>query len=501
MQLSILSSMSSELLLHLRALGQPHLVGQIQYRQHPSQIPVQSFAFNAGLGATHPWPALRPLSSGCNTPKTHMTASVRMAPWHQSADHTMGGGASENHAVEHMFAYSAMINHINAWHALHTASNFTIPSLQISPNIPYNLSKWKQALTEHEDQSLITYHLQGLQHGYTHGNHSHTNLHIDSIYPNLTSAFTHQDILTTNICTELMAKCYLGPFSSIDAIPKQFHPFWNSPLGIIPKKYSNPLKFQMIQHLSYPEGESVNDGINPEDYHIEYGSIQVVTSILLSISPSALLWKANITNAFCTIPIHQSDWGMQGIYWHGLFFINMYLPFGLHSAPYIFTSLIDLFIWICTQHHGLNNLSHFVDDFIYVASPSEAWSTFKKFQVLASDFGIPFKSSKFVPPMPNIDYISFQLNAPSMTISIPTDKHARILNLLADWSIISSKHQKPCSCSLSEACSLLSHLMHVMQILPEGKIFCNSLICFTSVWKSPFTGCHHLSARLLTDLG
>ena len=191
---------------------------------------------------------------------------------------------------------------------------------------------------------------------------------------------------------------------------------------------------------------------------------------------------------------------MQGIYWRGLFFLDMYLPFGLCSAPYIFTSLMDLFVWICNHHYNLSNLSHFVDDFIYVAPPSEAWSSYKNFQNIASIFGVPFKVSKFIAPSPSIDYIGFHLDAPSMTISIPAEKRTRISTLLTSWLEISPPRSNPRSRSLSEARSLLGHLMHIVQILPEGKIFCDRLIRFTLGWKPPSTGRHHLSSGLCTDL-
>ena len=366
------------------------------------------------------------------------------------ADPSMGKAAPVKHATV-LTSVSSATNPTNAQHVLLAAANLIIPDMESPPRISYNLTKWKQALSQHKDQALVSYHLDGLSHGYLHGNYSRADLRTDETFPNLNSAFHYQDILTTNIQTELLAKRYLGPFNSIDAIPKQFRPFRNSPLGVIPKKHTDPPKFRTIQHLSYPEGTSVNDGIDPEDYRIQYESIQSVISNLLNIGSSALFWKADMADAFRTIPVHHSDWGMQGIYWRGLFFLDMYLPFGLRSAPYIFTSLMDLFVWICNHHYNLSNLSHFVDDFIYVAPPSEAWSSYKNFQNIASIFGVPFKVSKFIAPSPSIDYIGFHLDAPSMTISIPAEKRTRISTLLTSWLEISPPRSNPRSRSLSEA--------------------------------------------------
>ena len=50
-----------------------------------------------------------------------------------------------------------------------------------------------------------------------------------------------------------------------------FSHFRRYPLGLVEKKI--PGKFRLIHHLSYPPGDSINDGISPEDAHVRYQSI------------------------------------------------------------------------------------------------------------------------------------------------------------------------------------------------------------------------------------
>jgi len=277
----------------------------------------------------------------------------------------------------------------NARSALLAATNLHIPSKNELPRIPYHLDTWISALAHHPNQTLVQYHLQGLRNGYYHGNHSHPELRVDALFDNLSSAYQFQDFLTSNILTELNHGRYLGPFSSIDTIPSEFRPFRNSPLGVVPKKHTNPPKYRTIQHLSFPEGASINDGIDPDEFRIQYQSIHVVTDLLVTLGPTALFWKADVADAFRTIPIHRSDWAMQGICWLGLFFLDMFLPFGLRSAPFIFTSLMDLFVWACITLYNLPNLSHFVDDFIYVALLEDAFASYERFQIMAAPSAFP----------------------------------------------------------------------------------------------------------------
>jgi len=374
----------------------------------------------------------------------------------------------------------------------------TIPDPALPPRISYHLPRWEAALRRHPDQSLVRYHLHGLRFGYRHGNDKRPDLRVDAILPNLASAFEHQDKISANIAAELAAGRYLGPFSSLADIPSEFRPFRNAPLGIVPKKHTDPPKFRSIQHFSFPEGASVNDGIDPDDFRIRYDGIHFLLALLVRLGPSAIFWKADVTDAFRTMPIHRSDWAMQGVFHLGRFYLDMYLPFGLRSAPFIFVSLMDLFNWICVEDHRLVNLGHYVDDFIYAASPELAAWSFAEFKSAADLYGVPFKASKYVEPTPTIEYVGFLVDAPSMSVSLPPDKRDRIRRLLAAW--IGVPPAAPPVRSHHEAQSLLGHLMHVVQVLPDGKIFCDRLIALIHSWASPFAGRRHVSSALRADL-
>ena len=60
-------------------------------------------------------------------------------------------------------------------------------------------------------------------------------------------------MIDRKLSKELVMGRILGPYT----IPPAMAKFRVSPLGVIPKKAKG--EFRMIHHLSYPEGESVND--------------------------------------------------------------------------------------------------------------------------------------------------------------------------------------------------------------------------------------------------
>lgn len=83
---------------------------------------------------------------------------------------------------------------------------------------------------------------------------------------NLNSAPSKPEIIDQKIQKEISAGRVQGPFEN-----KPFSNLQCSPLGLVEKK--EPGEFRMIHHLSYPENQSINDGIPPEESFVQYSSI------------------------------------------------------------------------------------------------------------------------------------------------------------------------------------------------------------------------------------
>jgi len=59
---------------------------------------------------------------------------------------------------------------------------------------------------------------------------------------------------------------------------------------------------------------------------------------------------------------------LLGMCWKGKVYVDATLPFGLCSAPKIFTAVADAFEWIL-RLRGMRNVKHYLDDFIAVGPP------------------------------------------------------------------------------------------------------------------------------------
>lgn len=83
-----------------------------------------------------------------------------------------------------------------------------------------------------------------------------------------------------------------------------------SPLGVVPKKEVG--KFWLIHHLSYPKGDSVNDGISKDEASVSYVSFYRAVVLVRDAGPGTLLAKSDIESAFRLLPVHPDCFHLLG---------------------------------------------------------------------------------------------------------------------------------------------------------------------------------------------
>ena len=137
-----------------------------------------------------------------------------------------------------------------------------------------------------------------------------------------------------NLQKEVFLGRAAGPYPS-SPLPK----FQCHPVGVIPKKYSP--EWRTIYHLSFSQGTGINDHIPKDPYSLSYVRVDDALRILQSLGRGAFMTKTDLESAFRLIPIHPDDWNLLGIYWQLQHYVDMYLPFGIRSAPFLFNQLSD----------------------------------------------------------------------------------------------------------------------------------------------------------------
>ncbi|KAG9223888.1 hypothetical protein CCMSSC00406_0007750 [Pleurotus cornucopiae] len=173
---------------------------------------------------------------------------------------------------------------------------------------------------------------------------------------NLKTAIEHPEVIDKDIRVLQSNGRICGPLSS-----PPHSAFRASPLGTVTRK-RYPNKFRVINHLSWPPGDSVNDGIPDSEGHIVYEAVSQAISTIRRLGRRCLLAKLDLKDAFCHIPLRMADYHLIGCFWNGDFYEYMVLIFGLNSAPYIFNLFAEALHWII-QHHIPAELKHYLLNF------------------------------------------------------------------------------------------------------------------------------------------
>ena len=131
---------------------------------------------------------------------------------------------------------------------------------------PLSLPAWEKALSSHPDHRYIC---QGLRWGFRIG--FQYGFPLKSAHSNMESADQHPEIISEYLHKECSLGRMLGPFSESSQLPT----LHINRFGVIPKGH-NTGKFRLITDLSFPPGQSVNDGIDPGLCSLVYTTVDEV---------------------------------------------------------------------------------------------------------------------------------------------------------------------------------------------------------------------------------
>ena len=114
----------------------------------------------------------------------------------------------------------------------------------------------------------------------------------------------------------------------------------------------------------------MNDGIPKPPFTVQYVSVDAVIEGIMARGRGTLMAKFDVASAYRNVAIHPDDRPLLGMQWRGKYFVDLVLPFGLRSAPFIFTSIADQVEWILVHNYGVDFLRHYLDDFFTLGPPS-----------------------------------------------------------------------------------------------------------------------------------
>ena len=329
---------------------------------------------------------------------------------------------------------------------------------------PIKVNNLLPLLDKYPNKAAASVLREGFVHGFKLG---YEGLRVAREAKNLRSVYQLYDNTAEKIEKERSLGRIAGPFKS--------PPFKNlivSPIGLRPKP--QPGKYRMIHHLSYPDGESINDGINSDVCSMHYTSFDVAINTVIQVGKGALMAKEDIESAFRLLPVHPEDFELLGMKLGDNYYVDKALPMGASCSPALFEKFSTFIEWAAKLAANTDNIVHYADDFLLVGCKEGGGGTpcqniVEDFHTVCENIGVPLAKDKAVGPTTDIVYLGLRIDSIKQQVSVPPEKLQTILEKV-------EKALNAEKMTLKEIQSLVGSLSFVCRAIAPGRPFIRRLI-------------------------
>lgn len=153
--------------------------------------------------------------------------------------------------------------------------------------------------------------------------------------------------------------------------------------------------------------------------------------------------------------------------WGGELYVDTVLPFGLRSAPKIFSAVADAVEWMGLQA-GISFLLHYLDDFLTMgrANTTECKQNLDRLVDLCHRLGLPLKWEKLEAILV---FLGILLDTLKLEMRLPEEKMQELKALISTWLSRQAGKKR-------ELLSLIGKLSHAAKIIVPGRIFLRRML-------------------------
>ena len=146
---------------------------------------------------------------------------------------------------------------------------------------------------------------------------------------------------------------------------------------------------RVIVDLSFPNGKSVNAGIQKDIYLgtpflLKLPTIDTITDQIKKLGKGCMLYKVDVSQAFRHVKFDPSEYDLLGLC-HVSWYVDTCLPFGYHHGSALFQQLSDAVRHIMHQCHF--DVINYIDDIIEIDIPSRIDASFDALRSLLDALG------------------------------------------------------------------------------------------------------------------
>ena len=157
--------------------------------------------------------------------------------------------------------------------------------------------------------------------------------------------------------------------------------------------------------------------------------------------------------------------------WRDQYYVDLALPFGLRSAPYIFNTVAEAVEWILVHSYKVPDLLHYLDDLVTSGPPNspQCAQNLSTSVAVCKRLGSPLHPGKCVEPTPVLTVLGIELDSLAQVARLPADKLQVLRDLICSW--LPRKW-----CFRRELESLIGHLHHAAKVVWPGRTFLRLMI-------------------------
>ena len=243
---------------------------------------------------------------------------------------------------------------------------------------------------------------------------------------------------------------------------------------------------RVILNLSAPQGRSVNDGIDPENFKAVMGSTLRWLRILEKAGRGALMMKLDWADAYKHIHVRKEDVKLQFFEWLGMFFAELCLVFGAASSAGLYDRLakVVLDLVLRLSRFPRDMVCQFLDD-VCAACPAGSPELAKFGEVyrqVAAEVGVRLAplddpSKAFLPTCTGV-VLGVEYDTTNWTWRIPEEKLSRLLQQISMVMLARVVLQK-------EVWSLSGRILHYCPLVPTGRFNINYILQAGAESKDP----------------
>ena len=288
----------------------------------------------------------------------------------------------------------------------------------------FNFDYLEKELSCYKDRIVIELLKYGFPLGNTKG------LGNKTVPKNHTGATCYKNEMHKLLEKEIQCKSVIGPF--------QESPFGKdtrySPLNSVPKKDSKLRR--LILDLSYPEGNSINCGIDKDWYlgeesKLTLPSMDQLAEQVMKLGPNCKVFKVDLQRGYRQFFVDPAAIPWLAYCFEGKIFLDCSLSMGSRSSARCCQMVTSAVVFIHTKngYFAIN----YLDDLGGAETSERAEEAFQHLRQILINMGLQEAASKTVAPCTIMVFLGIEVNTITLTLTIPMEKWEEIQKVLKKW--------------------------------------------------------------------